>query len=147
MRGRPLSFEVVARALVAMIAGLLVGTLGTFKHQAGVDAATGTGVPYGLVLAVAMVAAVLLALRLAFGTRLYAAAAGVGVVAAVVIFGRPGPGGSEVVPPGAVGLVWWIAPLVIALLVVAVPGRRRGAHSPDADGILDVPAEEEDPAP
>ena len=147
MRGRPLSFEVVAGALVAAIAGLLVGTLGTFKHQAGVDAVTGTGVPYGLVLALAMVAAVLLALRVAFGTRLYAAAAGVGVVAAVVIFGRPGPGGSEVVPPGPVGLVWWIAAVVIAVLVVVVPGGRRRTHSRDADGILGAPVEEEDPAP
>ncbi len=147
MRGRSLSVEALAGVLVALIAGLLVGTLGTFKHQAGVDATTGTGAPYGLVLALAMVAAVLLALRVAFGTRRYAAAAGVGVVAAVVIFGRPGPGGSEVVPPGPVGLVWWIAPLVIALLVVVVPVRRRRTDSPDADGILDVPAEEEDPAP
>jgi len=144
MRGRPLSLEAVAGVAVAVIAGLLVGTLGTFKHQAGIDATTGTGVPYGLALALAVVAAVLLALRVAFGTRRYAAAAGVGVVAAVVIFGRPGPGGSEVVPPGPVGLAWWIAPVVLALLVVAVPGRRRGTHSPDADGILDVPAEEED---
>lgn len=147
MRDLPLSIETLGGVLVAAIAGLLVGTLGTFKHQAGIDALTGTGVPYGLVLALAMVAAVLLALRVVFGTRLYAAAAGVGVVAAVVLFGRPGPGGSEVVPPGPVGLVWWIAPPVLALLVVVVPGRRRRAHSPGADGILDVPAEEEDPAP
>ena len=147
MRARPVSVETVAGALVAAIAGLLVGTLGTFKHQAGVDAVTGSGVPYGLVLALGMVAAVLLALRVAFGTRIYAAAAGAGVVAAVVIFGRPGPGGSEVVPPGPVGLAWWIAPAVIALLVVLVPGRRPRTHSPDADGILGVPAEEEDPAP
>lgn len=147
MRGRPLSVEAPAGALGALVAGLLVGTLGTFKHQAGIDASTGTGLPYGLVLALAMVAAVLLALRVAFGTRLYAAAAGAGVVAAVVIFGRPGPGGSDVVPLGPVGLVWWVAPVVIALLVVVVPGRRRSARSPHADGILDVPAEEEDPAP
>jgi hypothetical protein len=147
MHGRPLSSEALAGASVAAIAGLLVGTLGTFKHRAGVSALTGTGVPYGLVLALAMVAAVLLALRVAFGTRLYAAAAGVGVVAAVVIFGRPGPGGSQVVLPDLVGLVWWIAPVVIALLVVVVPGRRRRTHSPDADGILEAPTEEEDAAP
>ena len=73
MRGRPLSVEAPAGALGALVAGLLVGTLGTFKHQAGIDASTGTGLPYGLVLALAMVAAVLLALRVAFGTRLYAA--------------------------------------------------------------------------
>ncbi|HET6826037.1 MAG TPA: hypothetical protein VFH64_08945 [Amnibacterium sp.] len=144
MRGLPLSTEALGGLLVALIAGLLVGTLGTFKHQAGIDVLSGSGVPYGLVLALAMVAAVLLALRVAFGTRLYAAAAGVGVVAAVVIFGRPGPGGSDVIPSGPVGLVWWIAPPVMTLLVVAIPARRRPAHSPGADGILDVPAEEED---
>ncbi|MCU1473571.1 DUF6113 family protein [Amnibacterium sp.] len=147
MDGRPLSFEVLAGVPVAVVAGLLVGTLGTFKHQAGVSALTGTGFPFGLVLSLAMVAAVLLALRAAFATRLYAAAAAVGVVAAVVVFGRPGPGGSDVVLADLPGAVWWIGPAVIAVLVVAVPGRRRRTDSPGTDGILEPPAKEEDPAP
>ncbi|HEV7623779.1 MAG TPA: mycothiol biosynthesis protein, partial [Amnibacterium sp.] len=82
-----------------------------------------------------------------FGTRLYAAAAGVGVVAAVLVYGRPGPGGSAVVLADVAGGVWWIGPIVIALLVVAVPGRRRRTDPRRADGILDAPAKEEDPAP
>jgi hypothetical protein len=147
MRGRTISVEVLAGVPVAAVVGLLVGTLGTFKHQAGVSALTGTGLPYGLVLSLAMVAAVLLALRMAFGTRLYAAAAGIGVVAAVVVFGRPGPGGSEVVLADPAGAAWWIGPIVIALLVVAVPDRRRRTDSPGADGILEAPTKEEDPAP
>jgi hypothetical protein len=147
MHGRPSSFEVLTGVPVALVAGLLLGTLGTFKHRAGVSALTGAGVPYGLVLCLAMVVAVLLALRLAFGTRLYAAAAGVGAVAAIVVFGRPGPGGSQVVLPDLVGGAWWIGTILIALVVVAVPGRRRRTDSRDADGILDPPAKEEDPAP
>jgi hypothetical protein len=147
MRGRLLSYEVLAGVPVAAVAGLLVGTLGTFKHHAGVSALTGSGLPYGLALSLAMVAAVLLTLRVAFGTRLYAAAAGAGVVAAVLIFGRPGPGGSDVVVLDLVGVVWWIAPAAIAVLVVVVPGRPRRTDSPDADGILEAPAKEEDPAP
>jgi hypothetical protein len=147
MHGRPSPFEVLGGVAVALVAGLLVGTLGAFKHRAGVSALTGTGVPYGLVLCLAMVGAVLLALRLAFGTRRYAAAAGIGAVAALVVFGRPGPGGSQVVLPDLVGLVWWIGTVLIALLVVAMPGRRPRQDSEDADGILDPPAKEEDPAP
>jgi hypothetical protein len=147
MHGRSFSFDVLVGLAVAAIAGLLVGTLGTFKHQAGVSALTGAGLPYGLVLSLATVAAVLLAIRLAFGTRLHAAAAALGVVAALVVFGRPGPGGSDVVVLDAVGRAWWIGTIVLALLVVALPRRRRRTDSPDADGILEAPAKEEDPAP
>jgi len=134
---RPSAIELSVGLPVAAVGGVLVGTLGTFKHQVGVSAATGAGWPVGLVLSLLMVAAVLAALRAAFGTRLFAAAAGVGVVAAVFILSLRGPGGSLVVLGNAEGIVWTIAPALIAAVVVVapVPRRRRGRQEPD--GILE----------
>ncbi|MGN6744320.1 MAG: hypothetical protein ACTHJL_13660 [Amnibacterium sp.] len=145
MRSRPGAIEGAAGALLAAVVGALVGTLGTFKHQAGISAATGAGFPYGLLLALAMVAAVLLALRVSFATRLYAIAAGLGTVAAIGVFSLRGPGGSQVVIGNVEGVVWMIAPVLVAAAIALLPGRRPADVRP-ADGILEADAAEEDPA-
>jgi hypothetical protein len=121
-----------------VIAGVVVGTIGTFKHQVGISAATGTGLPIGLVLSLAMVVAVLVALRLAFPTRWYAAAAAVGVIAAVALLSLPGTsGGSTVILLNVAGIVWTVAPAVLAAAVVGWPRiARRERSAPEADGIL-----------
>jgi N-acetyl-1-D-myo-inositol-2-amino-2-deoxy-alpha-D-glucopyranoside deacetylase len=122
----------------SLIAGVVVGAIGTFKHQVGISAATGTGVPIGLVLSLLMVAAFLLALRIAFPTRWYAVAASIGVVAAGVLLLLPGAsGGSTVVLLNVAGLVWTFAPALVAAVVIAWPrlGRRRPATS-ETGGIL-----------
>ena len=125
------------------IGGLLVGVLGTFKHRVGISAATGTGLPIGLVLGLAMIALFLVALRLTFPSRWFVAAAALGVVVACEVLALPGRGGGRVVlldVPGVVdvvGIVWLVAPAVVAVLVVAWP-RRRGRQR--GDGILDASA-------
>ena len=146
MRVRPSAPELLGGLPLAALVGALVGTLGAFKHQSGVSAATGAGLPWGLVLSLAMIAAVLAAFRVSFVSRLYSIAAGVGVVAAVGLFALRGPGGSLIVIGNAEGMVWLIGSVLIALAVAVLPGRRR-AGSPRADGILDADAREEDPAP
>ncbi|WP_375389856.1 hypothetical protein [uncultured Amnibacterium sp.] len=133
-------------APVALLGGVAVGTIGTFKHQVGVSAATGTGWPVGLVLALAMVVLFLVALRLAFPSRWFAGAAAAGVVGAVALLSLPGAsGGSTVILLNAVGIVWTVAPAVLGAAVVGWPRRRvrRGAHP--AGGILEgAPAEKDD---
>lgn len=118
----------------SFVAGLLVGVLGTFKHQVGVSAATGTGWPIGLTASVVMVGLLLVALRLSFPTRVYALAAAVGTVLAVVVLLLPGPGGSEVILLNYAGLAWTIAPAVVSAAVVGWP--RRGRRVQEAGGIL-----------
>jgi N-acetyl-1-D-myo-inositol-2-amino-2-deoxy-alpha-D-glucopyranoside deacetylase len=145
VRPRPSAIEVLVGVPIAAVVGFLVGTLGTFKHQAGVSAVTGGGFPIGLLLSLAMIAAVLAALRVAFDGRLYAVAAGIGVVAAVALFDLPGPGGSRVVIGNAEGIVWMVGPALIAVAAAVLPGRSR-AGSLRADGILETDTEEEDPA-
>ena len=126
---------------VAFVAGALVGVLGTFKHQVGVSAATGAGVPLGLVLSLALVVTTLAALRVAFATRHYAVAAAAGVVVAVSVLSLPGPGGSGVVVANWVGVVWTVAPAILAAAVVGAPRIRRVRTAERADGILVAPPE------
>ena len=130
---------------VALLGGLVVGTIGTFKHQVGVSAATGTGWPIGLVLSLAMVLLLLVALRLAFPSRWFAGAAAVGVVGAVALLTLPGSsGGSTVILLNTVGIVWTVGPAVLAAVVVGWP-RLHARASPPPGGILEgAPAEKDD---
>jgi hypothetical protein len=138
---RPPARELLLGLPAAFVAGALVGVLGTFKHQVGVSAATGAGVPIGLVLSLALVAAVLAALRIAFTTRHWAVAAAVGVVAAVAVLSLPGPGGSRVVVANLEGVVWTVAPAILAAVVVGLPRIGRARSAQPADGILVAPPE------
>ena len=123
----------------SLLAGLVVGTIGTFKHQVGVSAATGAGLPVGLVLALAMVLLFLVALRVAFPTRWYAAAAAVGIVASVALLSLPGlSGGSTVILRNIAGIVWTIAPAVLGVAVAGWPRRARKRTAPEPGGILET---------
>lgn len=126
--------ELAVGVPASLVAGVLVGVLGTFKHQVGVSAATGTGWPIGLVLSTAMVALLLAALRLSFRPRWYALAAAVGVVGAAGVLLLPGPGGSQVVLLNYAGVAWAVTPAIVAAVVVGWPRRVRRAQAPD--GIL-----------
>ncbi len=128
--------ELAVGVPASFAAGVLVGLLGTFKHQFGVSAATGSGPPIGLVLSVLMVGLLLAALRLAFPTRWFALAAALGVVGAVVLLLFPGPSGSEVVLLNYAGLTWTVAPAVVAAAVVGWPRRALTREAQTGDGIL-----------
>lgn len=120
----------------SLVAGLLVGAVGTFKHSYGVSVVTGQGLPVGLVLGIAMVAAFVGALRLSFDTRWYAVAGAVGVVLAIALLALPGfSGGSTIILSNTVGTVWSVAPALAVAVVVAVP-RRRARPAPVSGGIL-----------
>lgn len=123
----------------SLIAGLVVGTIGTFKHQVGISAATGAGLPVGLVLSLLMVAVFLLALRVVFLTRLYSVAAAIGIVTAGALLLLPGSsGGSTIVLANVAGVVWTFAPALIAAVIVAWPRlARRRRVAPDGGGILE----------
>lgn len=132
--------DLVAAVLGAAVVGLLIGVLGTFKHQVGVSAATAAGAPIGLTASLAMVAALLIALRLSFPSRWVTGAAAAGVVAAVGVLSFPGPGGAGVILANWAGITWTIGPAVIAAAVVGWP--RLHGHAPaepqPPDGILET---------
>lgn len=135
--------ELAVGVPLSAVAGLVVGAIGTFKHQYGISAVTGQGLPIGLVLALLMVLVFLVALRTAFPVRWYAVAAAVGIVAADALLLLPGTGGgSTVILLNVPGLVWTFGVPFVAAVVVAWPRRRRSAQ---VDEILeDARAEEDD---
>jgi hypothetical protein len=137
----PTRSELLLGLPLALAAGALVGALGTFKHRVGLSVPSGPGLPIGLVLSLLMVAAVLAALRAAFGSRLFAGAAAVGVLLAVLVLSQPGPGGSVVVL-GLPGTVWTSGATVLAVVAAAVPPVRLRKREP-TDGILEVHREPE----
>jgi hypothetical protein len=131
--------EIAVGVPLSLVAGLVVGTIGTFKHQYGISAATGAGLPIGLVLSLAMVLVFLVALRAAFPTRWYALAAAVGIVAADLLLLLPGAsGGSTVILANTPGVVWIVGPAVLGAGAVAWPRRRRRQVVADPGEILEA---------
>jgi len=102
--------------LLAVVAGGLFGAIGTVTHQDGAAA-----FPYGVVLALLLVATLLVGVRLLFGSRVVGVAAAVGLLGAVAILSLPGSGGSALIPANGPGYAWSFGPTVIAVFVLAWP--------------------------
>ncbi|WOF24437.1 histidinol dehydrogenase [Microbacterium betulae] len=107
--------------LVAFVAGGVFGVAGTIAH-----AFTWGVLPVGLVLATAGCAGLLVSLRLLTDDRWSALAAGLGMLAALLVYSGRGPGGSVVVPVPAegdfpFGYVWTYLLAGLVLVAVAWP--------------------------
>ncbi len=121
----------IATWLVALVVGAAYGTAGTIAH-----AFTIGWFPLGLILALIGSAALLIAVRELTSDRIAALAAGAGMIAAVLVFSGPGPGGSVIVPDGELamlgpvnlGVVWMVSVPVMAAAVALWPERRPAAH-------------------
>ncbi|MDX2375763.1 DUF6113 family protein [Microbacterium sp. LRZ72] len=117
----------IAMAVIAALAGAVYGVVGTVTHGA-----TWWVIPVGLVLALVGALAFLVAVR-SLTDRWTSAAAGTGLVIAVVVLSGEGPGGSVLAPAGLEAVIWTVGAPLLAVLVVAWPtlpaatlqGRRR----------------------
>lgn len=110
------TFRVVT-AVLTFVLGLIYGMIGTVAHSVVVHLGP-VPVPYGIVLALVGVLAMLVGLRLVFDERLPSFAAGIGVVAVVVLFSFRSVGGSVLIAQGALGLIWLFGvPLVVAIVL------------------------------
>jgi hypothetical protein len=118
---------------LAVLLGGIYGAVATIGHRQSVTIGE-VVVPWGLVVALAGVLALLLGIRLVAGGRWVAAAAAAGVIGVVALLTLPGPGGSVLVAGDVVGTVWAVGPALIAVLVVAWPDlpQRRTAPVTDA---------------
>lgn len=118
---------VAARAFTVVLAvatGAAVGFVLTFTHRQYVVPVAGLPVPLGLLGGLAIVAALLVGMRLAFGDRIAPLGAGAGILSSIALLGIPLPSGSTVYVGDAVDYTWILAPTLIAILVVGWPARR-----------------------
>ncbi|WP_143034075.1 hypothetical protein [Paramicrobacterium humi] len=131
-RARPGAGQRVGTAVLTFVLGLVYGTVGTVAHPAKVTL-LGVPIPYGLVLALLGVLALLLGLRLVLADRLPVLSAAVGLVGIVVLFSFRSVGGSVLIAQGIVGMVWlFVVPLVAALVLAWPRMPVMGSRSPAA---------------
>jgi len=99
-----------------LIVGAVYGLAATIGHAAMIGP-----LPVGLVVGAVSSAALLIAVRTLTGDRWAVVAAGLGMIAAVLVISGRGPGGSVVVQNGLLGQIWTYLAAGIVLLVVAWP--------------------------
>lgn len=117
----------VARFAVATLAGVIGVCLGALLsvYNQSTAVTAGESIWVGAIAGIAIAAAILAGLRLAFGTRIVSAFAAGGMIAIVGILSSLGSGGSVLIPWNGPGILWQIAPTAIALVVLAWPRGRR----------------------
>lgn len=113
----------LATAALAFLIGAAFGAIGTVAHQATITVA-GVAIPWALVLALIGVACLLIGLRMVIGDRLVVAACAAGIVLVVFLLSLRSVGGSVLIPQSTAGVVWTVAPAIIAALVLAWPAVR-----------------------
>jgi hypothetical protein len=115
--------------VAALVGGLIAGLLGTVIEQSVLRIGT-VELPWGLVLALALVLFYLLGLRLINESRWPSVLGLIGVLITSLIVLNETPGGSVLVPANTWGTLWSAAPGVIGAIVVAWPRLKR---QPTAD--------------
>jgi N-acetyl-1-D-myo-inositol-2-amino-2-deoxy-alpha-D-glucopyranoside deacetylase len=107
---------VALAAVFAFAIGVAVGFVTTFTHH--------QYLPWGLVIGLAVIVALITGFRLVFDSRIIAGAAALGLILATGVLMLPGAGGSVFVVDDPAGYIWAIAPTLLAVTVVAWPRRR-----------------------
>jgi len=118
--------------VLAAVTGAGVGFVLTFTHRQYVVELAGVPIPLGLIGGLAVVAALLAGMRLAFGERIAPLAAALGVIVASAILAVPGASGSILVFDDPLGYAWAVGPTVVAFVVLGWPERRRRPVEPRA---------------
>lgn len=126
----------ILNAVLLVLAGILVGAVGTVAHQ--IEVTWGVGIPIGLIGSLLAYTALLVGLRLLASTRVPALLAALGVIATILLFTQQSPGGSVLIPNTLAGQVWLVAPLLIAAVVVAWPDVRRTRTRPAPESAAAV---------
>jgi N-acetyl-1-D-myo-inositol-2-amino-2-deoxy-alpha-D-glucopyranoside deacetylase len=117
----------IAISLVAGLIGVGTGALVSVYNQSTLRI-FGVEIWAGTIFGILLLALLLVGLRLAFETRVVAFWAAVGAILIVAAFTQPSAGGTLLIPTfsgdGAVnlsGLVWSLAPVVVAIVVLVWP--------------------------
>lgn len=110
--------------LASLIGGAVVGLLGTVAQQ-GVFYLGSFPLPWGLVLAIALVIAYVVGLRLYFESRWPSIVGLVGILVVTLVLLGETAGGSILIPANLWGTIWSGAPGIIGAIVVAWPRLKR----------------------
>lgn len=127
-------FTRIATCVLALLVGALTGAILTVSHQASILLGS-VVVPWGIIAAVIVTAALLTGLRIVFETRIVAGCAALGLLGVAAFLALQSAGGSILVPSNVIGYVWTFAPVVIAGVVLAWP-----RINPASRGTIKVPA-------
>ena len=106
--------------LAAAFVGAIYGIAATIAHSYTIGP-----VPVGMILGAIACAALLVALRALTGDRWAALAAGLGMLALLLVISQRGPGGSIIVPNTPLGNIWMYVAAGIVMLIVAWPDTSR----------------------
>jgi N-acetyl-1-D-myo-inositol-2-amino-2-deoxy-alpha-D-glucopyranoside deacetylase len=114
-----------ARFFAAVLGGVIGAALGALLtvYNGYTVKIGGQEIWIGAIVGALVLLALLLGFRLAFGTRIVAAFAALGVLVVVGIFSFPSGSGSLLITQSGAGLLWEIAPPVIAFVVLVWPQR------------------------
>lgn len=110
--------------VLAFATGAAMGFVLTFTHRQYLVEIGSVTLPLGLVGGLAIVAALLAGMRLAFGERLTPIAAAAGLLVGAGILVLPGNNGSLYLEDDPLGYIWVLAPTVLAIVIIGWPARR-----------------------
>lgn len=119
----------IVNAVLLVVAGAVIGGIGTVAHQLTVTW-VGVTIPLGLIGSLLCFTALLVGLRLLGGSRWPALCAALGAIAVILVFTQQSPGGSVLIPNNLLGQIWLVAPILIAAVVVSWPDVKRAAGRP-----------------
>lgn len=114
--------------VASLIGGAVVGLLGTVAQQ-GVLYLGSFPLPWGLLLAIALVVAYVVGLRLYFESRWPSIVGLVGILVVTLVLLGETAGGSILIPANLWGTIWSGAPGIIGAIVVAWPRLKRRTTS------------------
>lgn len=101
---------------VSLVLGALAGLVLTAAHRDEI-----AGIPWAALLELVLVAALLVGLRIAFGSRLPPLAAGIGVIGASIVLAMPSAGGAILVQADLPGYLWMFGLPVVVFAVLVRP--------------------------
>ena len=110
----------IIACLFAGVIGLAVGAILTVVHQSTTMVGS-TVVPWGLIAALVVAAALLAGLRVVYETRVVAGFAAAGLLLAEGVLSLGTPSGTVLVANNFAGVAWTIGSVLIAALVLAWP--------------------------
>jgi hypothetical protein len=125
----------VAACVLALVLGALTGATLTVTHQERIVVGSAP-VPWGIIVALVITAALFAGLRIVFNTRLVVAFAAIGLLGASAWLAVASGSGTELIPANPAGIAWAVLPAVLAGVAVVWPTGTRKAK----DKIDPVPA-------